>query len=121
MRRGDVFVASLRGLASKPRPSVILHATEFIVPDRPVLVCPLTSELSDAPLIRIDIEPSKTNGLQFHSQAMIDRFSAALPQHIGQKVGHLEAEVLARIEFALINVLSLQNALSIVSGRGKFT
>ncbi|MCB8838454.1 type II toxin-antitoxin system PemK/MazF family toxin [Aurantimonas sp. VKM B-3413] len=119
MRRGDVFGASLRGLASKPRPSIILHATEFIVPGRPVLVCPLTSELSDAPMIRVDIEPSEANGLQVRSQAMIDRLSAALPQQVGLKVGHLEAEDLARIEFALINVLSLQHALSIVSGKGK--
>jgi len=118
VNRGDVFIASIKGVASKPRPSVLLHADEFIVPDRPVIVCPLTSELSDASMIRVTIQPTQVNGLREISQAMVDRLSAALPQKIGTRIGQIEPEDLARIEFALINILSLHKALPIVSGLG---
>ena len=81
----------------------------------------MTADLSDASMIRVTIQPTPENGLQLISQAMIDRLSAALPQQIGNKVGHLEPDDLARIEFALINVLALQRALPIVAGLGTLT
>ncbi|WP_158555119.1 type II toxin-antitoxin system PemK/MazF family toxin [Fulvimarina endophytica] len=118
MKRGDVFIASIKGTASKPRPSVVVQANEFILPERPIIVCPLTSILADASMIRVTIRPTPTNGLREISQAMVDRLSAALPERIGTRIGHLEAEDIARIKFALINVLSLQKALPIASGLG---
>lgn len=79
VRRGDVFSVSMRGAAAKPRPGIIVQATELLRADRIVLICPLTSELADASLLRVDVEPSAENGLRQASQVMVDQLSAALP------------------------------------------
>ncbi|WP_081651884.1 type II toxin-antitoxin system PemK/MazF family toxin [Aurantimonas coralicida] len=62
VRRGDVFIASMRGPSGKPRPTVVIHADEFIRSDGPVIVCPMTSELADAASIRVRIEPRRRMG-----------------------------------------------------------
>jgi PemK-like, MazF-like toxin of type II toxin-antitoxin system len=38
-----------------------------------VVVCQLTSELTDAPDFRVNIEPGRENGLRLKSQVMADK------------------------------------------------
>jgi mRNA interferase MazF len=118
VKRGDIFTFSMRGAAAKPRPGIVVQADEFMIVGRPVLVCPLTSDLSDATFFRVDIIPSEDNGLRTHSQAMLDRLSAALPNEVGDRVGRLSAADLSRVEFALVNILGLGSAAAILSGKG---
>jgi mRNA interferase MazF len=108
----------MRGAAGKPRPGVVVQADEFRMTGRPILVCPLTSEIADAPFFRVDIIPSDENGLRMPSQAMIDRLSSALPNEVGVRIGVLSAPDLSRLEFALVNLLGLSSAAAMLSGRG---
>lgn len=119
MKRGDVFTVSTRDAAAKPRPAVILMADEFIRADRRVILCPLTSDLIDAPLVRVRIQPSRVNGLRLVSDAMLERLGVSLPREVGDRIGALERADLDRIDAALINILSLTQSAAIVSAIGK--
>ena len=56
MKRGDLVTVSLPGSYGKPRPALIIQSDLF--DEHPsVTVLPITSELRDAPLFRITIEP----------------------------------------------------------------
>ncbi|MBO0906453.1 type II toxin-antitoxin system PemK/MazF family toxin [Jiella sonneratiae] len=121
MKRGDVFTVSTRGAAGKPRPAVILMADEFIRTNRPVILCPLTSDLIDAPLARVRIQPSAINGLRLVSDAMLERLGVALPREVGDRIGSLERGDLDHIDAALINILGLTQSAAIVSAIGKLT
>ncbi|KQT45203.1 hypothetical protein ASG43_13015 [Aureimonas sp. Leaf454] len=98
---------STRGVAAKPRPGIVIHADHLIRADRPLLVCPLTSDIVGAPLLRVDIEPSIANGLRVPSQVMLDRLSSVLPREIGIVIGEVEDEDILRIDLGLTNILGL--------------
>jgi len=119
VKRGDVFIASMRGPSGKPRPTVVIHADEFIRLDGPVIVCPMTSELADAASIRVRIEPTPSNGLRVDSDVMVDRMAAAFARDLGRHVGQLEPADMTRIEFAAVNVLGLGKAASIIAAGGE--
>ena len=118
MKRGDVYTVSTQGPAAKPRPAIVLTADEFIRPDRPVILCPLTSELTTASLLRIRIEPDDSNEPRTASEAMLERMGAAFPREIGRPIGQLDKEDLERIEVGLINLLGLGQMAAILSGPG---
>ena len=121
MKRGDIFTVSTRGVAAKPRPAIILMADEFLRSDRPIIVCPLTSEVVDARIGRIRIEPSAENGLHVVSEAMLERLGAALPNELGRRVGQLGKDDLDRLNIAVINILGLAPTAAIVSAIGKLS
>jgi mRNA interferase MazF len=57
MRRGDVVTVAPAGDYGKPGPAVIVQTDAFPENHASVVVCPLTSELADAPDFRVTIEP----------------------------------------------------------------
>ena len=58
MKRGEIWTAAGgRGYAGRPRPVVIVQDDRFAA-TASVTVCPFTSDPTDAPLIRLPIEPS---------------------------------------------------------------
>jgi len=62
---------------------------------------PLTSELRNAPLFRIVVEPSAQNGLEKVSQIMIDKPITFSRAKIGSAFGRLEDDTLLRVSRAL--------------------
>ena len=72
-----------------------------------VTLCPLTSTLLDAPLVRIPVRPSGTNGLLKPSQLMADKLFSVPTAAIGAVVGQLEAADLAELDLALRSWLEL--------------
>jgi mRNA interferase MazF len=61
-----------------------------------VLVALLTSELVNAPLYRLMVEPSDANGLKAPSQVMIDKIVAIPRKECGRVIGRLnESERIA--------------------------
>ena len=54
-----------------------------------VLVALLASELVNAPLYRLTIEPSDANGLKTPSQVMIDKIVAIPREKCGRVIGRL--------------------------------
>jgi mRNA interferase MazF len=74
LRRGVVVTVASAGVYSgKPRPAVVVQADRWLQTHPSVTLCPLTSTLRQAPLVRIAVEPSPRNGLHKPSQLMVDK------------------------------------------------
>jgi mRNA interferase MazF len=72
-----------------------------------VTVLPITSEIRLAPLLRILVEPTKSNGLRKKSQVMIDKAQTVPRGKIGSTIGRLEAETLVEVDRALATFLGI--------------
>ena len=107
MRRGDLVTVAASGDFGKPHPAVIVQTDAFPDNHASVVVCQLTSELVDAPDVRVTIEPKPENGLRLKSQVMADKPVTLRRERIGQKIGHLGSQDMARLGIALAFVLGL--------------
>ncbi len=93
MRRGDLVTVVLPGAYGKPRPALVIQADLFDLHPS-VTILPITSELRDAPLFRIAIEPSAENGLRKPSQVMVDKAHTVPREKLSDPIGRLEDDVL---------------------------
>lgn len=89
MKRGDLVIVSAPGDYGKPRPAVIIQSDWLKATDS-VLVALLTSALVEAPLYRLQIEPTPANGLKATSQVMVDKIVALPREKCGQSIGRIE-------------------------------
>ncbi len=107
MRRGDVYTAAARGAyTGKPRPVVIIQDDRFDA-TASVTVCPLTTNPVEAPLTRIEVEPSALNGLDQLSRLMVDKLMTMPRANLGEHLGRLPETDLVRLNRALIVFLGL--------------
>lgn len=100
VKRGDLVTITLKGAYGKPRPGLVIQSNLFA--EHPsVTFLPLTSELVDAPLIRIRVEPSAENGLQKPSQIMVDKTSTLPRTKISEPFGRINDETMLAVMRAL--------------------
>jgi mRNA interferase MazF len=107
MRRGDVVTVAAAGDYGKPRPVVVVQTEAFPESHASVVVCQLTSDLVNAPDIRVNIDPTPENGLRLTSQVMADKPVTIRRERIGRKIGRLDGRDMARLGVALAFVLGL--------------
>jgi mRNA interferase MazF len=108
LRRGVVVTVASAGVYSgKPRPAVVVQADRWLQTHPSVTLCPLTSTLRQAPLVRIAVEPSPRNGLHKPSQLMVDKLFTVPIQAVGEVVGQLEPQALIELDLALRGWLEL--------------
>ena len=108
MRRGDVVsIADRKGqFTGKPRPAVIVQS-DFFAEANTVVVCPISSEGVDAPLVRFQIEPSDTLPLQQTSWIEVDMITTVRRSRVGRHFGRVAAADLIRLDGALAVFLGL--------------
>ena len=107
MKRGEVWtVAGGPDYAGKPRPAIILQDDAFDA-TASVTVCPFTTQVVDAPLVRLPIEPSERNGLRDPSQLMIDKITTVSKAKLARRAGRLSDEDLVRVNRAVLVFLGL--------------
>ncbi len=107
MRRGDIWTFAGGGAYhGKPRPAVILQSDAF-EETASVTICGFTSDPTEAPLIRVEVEPSSMNGLSSPSRLMVDKVSTVPRSRAGYRVGALDAVDMVRLERALLVFLGL--------------
>jgi mRNA interferase MazF len=106
VRRGDPVTVALRGEQGKPRPALVVQADHFadLVS---VTVLPITTTLLDAPLLRVQVEPSAQNGLVGRSQIMVDKPQTPPRGRIGGVIGHLDDATMLAVNRALAVFLGL--------------
>jgi mRNA interferase MazF len=107
MHRGDVVAVAVTGDYGKPRPAVIVQTDAFPEGHPSIIVCQMTSRLTDAADFRITIEPSAENGLHVPSQVMADKPVTVRRARVGQYIGRLTSEDIARLNTALAFVMGL--------------
>lgn len=110
MKRGEIWtVAGGPDYAGKPRPAVILQDDAFNA-TASITICPFTTYLVDAPLLRLQIEPSEGNRLQAASQLMIDKITTVSKRKLEKRVGRLWDQDLVRLNRAVLVILGLAGA-----------
>jgi mRNA interferase MazF len=106
MKRGDLVTIALPADYGKPRPALVIQSDLFDA--HPSLtILPVTGELREAPLFRILVEPSATNGLRKPSQIMVDKPQTIARAKVGKTIGHLQGEALVAVNRALAVFLGL--------------
>ena len=91
----------------KPRPAVIVQTDALPGEHASVVVCQMTTDLTDAPDFRVTIEPSEKNGLRARSQVMVDKPVTIRRERVGREIGHLDDKDIARLNIALAFVIGL--------------
>ncbi len=107
MKRAEIWTAAGGpDYAGKPRPVVIVQDDAFEGTSS-VTVCPLTTHLVDAPLIRLPIEATKQNGLHAISYLMVDKITTVAKAKLQKRVGKLADEDLIRLNRGVLVFLGL--------------
>ena len=107
MKRGDVVTVAAAGDYGKPRPAVIVQTDALPSAHASVVVCQMTSELSEAPDFRVTIEPTEKNGLRARSQVMADKPVTIRRERLGRQVGRLDERDVLRLNIGLAFVMGL--------------
>jgi mRNA interferase MazF len=106
VKRGDVIIVA-HGDFGRPRPAVIVQADELSEATTTVLVCPMTSDLTEKLPIRPAVEPNAENGLRIASQIMTDKMLALPRDLVRQQIGKIDSETRSRLDSALFVVFGL--------------
>ena len=107
MKRSEIWTASGgSGYAGKPRPVVIVQDDRFDA-TASVTVCAFTSDPTDAPLIRLRVEPDTGNGLTTTSRLMVDKVTTVPRDKLGDRIGSLSDKDMVRFGRAVVVFLGL--------------
>ena len=100
MRRGDVVTVAAPGDYGEPRPALVIQSDLFEeLPS--VTLCLVTSELRDAPIFRITVDPSSENGLRRVSQVQVDKVLTVARERIGTTIGRLDDATMLKVNRSL--------------------
>jgi mRNA interferase MazF len=106
VRRAEVWtVSGGPAYAGKPRPAVIVQDDHFDTDS--VTVCSFTTDPVDAPLFRLEIEPSPDNGLRETCRLMVDKVTTIPRSKLGEHVGVLAGIDMVRLNRAIVVFLGL--------------
>jgi mRNA interferase MazF len=106
VKRGEIVTIVLPGAYGKPRPALVIQSDLYDALGS-ATVLPITIELRTAPLLRIPITPTESNGLRKKSQIMIDKTQTVPRDKIGSTIGRLHPDVLVEVDRALATFLGL--------------
>ena len=107
MKRGEMWTASVgKHHAGKPRPVLIIQDDAFDS-TASVTVCPLTTDIVDAPLLRIHLEPDSANGLSMPSRIMVDKVTTMPKAKLGERIGRLSDTDMVALSRSLFVFLGL--------------
>lgn len=107
MRRGEIWTAVAgSGYAGKPRPVAIIQDDRFDATDS-VTVCAFTTDPTEAPLFRLQVEPDDVNGLREPCSLMVDKITTVARGKLGEEIGRLNDEEMVRLRRAVLVFLGL--------------
>lgn len=107
MKRGEIWTVSAGGpYAGKPRPAVIVQEDRFDSTNS-ITLCVFTTDPTEAPLLRMLVEPTSRNGLSSASRLMIDKVTTVPKARLGKRIGKLHDEDVVRLNRALTVFLGL--------------
>lgn len=100
MRRGDLVTVAAPGDYGKPRPALVIQSDLFdALPS--VALCLVTSELRNAPIFRITVDPSPDNGLRDISQIQIDKIVTVPRERVGSVIGRIDDATMLKVNRSL--------------------
>jgi|SRR5438309_10770390 len=102
-KRGDIVLVAIKGpYTSKPRPVVIVQASETLDLMESITVCPVTSVETGADFVRVSVAAGRRSGLDRDSWIMADKI-VTVPRSAlkSEPVGRVDAREMAALEAAL--------------------
>jgi mRNA interferase MazF len=107
VRRGDIYTAAARGAyTGKPCPVLVIQDDRFDATTS-VTVVPFTTSDIDAPLLRIQIEPTTATGLASASSLMIDKVTTVPRTSLTHHIGRVSDADMVRTDRALLVFLGI--------------
>ncbi|HEY5071359.1 MAG TPA: type II toxin-antitoxin system PemK/MazF family toxin [Caulobacteraceae bacterium] len=107
MRRGEIWtVAGGKGYAGKPRPVVIVQDDSFDATDS-ITICAFTTDETDAPLLRLPVQPNERNGLSAACRLMVDKITTVPKTKVGARLGRLDDATILLLNQAILVFLGL--------------
>jgi len=107
LKRAEIWtVAGANDYPGKPRPVVIVQDDQFDV-TASITVCPLTTNPTDAPLLRLPVQPSEGNGLREACRLMVDKITTVPRAKVGKQIGQLAPGDMGRLNRALLVFLGI--------------
>ena len=107
MRRGELWTAAGgKHYAGKPRPVLVVQDDRFDATDS-ITICPLTSDLTEIPLLRIRLDPGSGSGLGQPSSIMVDKLTTMPRSKLGQNIGGVSDTDMLALSRALVVFLGL--------------
>ena len=102
MKRSEIWTAAAgSGYAGKPRPVVIIQDDRFDATES-VTVCAFTTDATEAPLIRLPVEPDDMNGLRERCCLMVDKITTIPRSKLGDHIGRLSDDDMVRLGRAVL-------------------
>ena len=115
MKRGEVWtLAGGPDYAGKPRPVVIIQSDEFAA-TASITFCPFTTNDTNAPLFRIPVGVTESNGLRSPSNLMVDKIATVPKARMGKRIGRIGDEDLVRLNRAILVFLGLATPPSTIA------
>lgn len=107
MKRGEIWtIAGGSAYVWKPRPAVIVQDDRFDANDS-IIVCPLTTDLTPAPIFRLPVRLTPESGLRAPCRLMVDKLTAVPRKRVRRLVGSLGAEDVRALNRAVFVFLGL--------------
>jgi len=107
VRRSEIWSVAARGAyTGKPRPGVIVQDDRFDA-TASVTICAFTTDPTEAPLLRVRVEPDELNGLEQPSSLMIDKLTTVPRTSLGNRIGRLTDQDMVRLGRAIVVFLGL--------------
>ena len=102
MRRGEIWTVAGGGdFMGKPRPVVILQDDRF-ADTGSVTFCPFTTNPTEAPFFRLEVQPTAENGLQAPSRLMVDKITTLRRTRLGRRLGRLGSDEMTELRQAVL-------------------
>ncbi|WP_346926736.1 type II toxin-antitoxin system PemK/MazF family toxin [uncultured Arthrobacter sp.] len=106
MNRGELWTVSGGTYAPKPR-TVLIIQDDLFAASESITLLPLTSQLTDAPLLRLTVEPGQLTGLESVGQIVVDKLTTVRRANLGRRVGRVDAKTMVAVEQSLAIFLGL--------------
>jgi len=106
--RGDIVVVAARGAyRGRPRPAVVVQSDLFNDTHASLTICPITSDIVDAPLFRVALPPGTRTGLDVSSQVMADKIVSVPRSAVSRVMGRCDTTEVEAVADALRSWLQL--------------
>lgn len=113
IKQFDIWIADLNPgkgtVPGKIRPVVVVQANGLNKVGHPsTIICPFTSDMTiESKLLRINIYPNTTNGLEKDSAVLVDQIRAIDNLKMIKQLGSLEEKYHHQLKDSIIKVLDL--------------
>jgi len=106
VKRGDLVTVAVPGDFGKPRPALVIQADQYPA-TATVTVLLMSGTRIEAPLVRMDVDPSSENGLRKPTQVMVDKAMTVRRDRVGAPFGRLDDDSMVAVTRSLALFLGI--------------